>query len=128
MKKKQIFLAVLILLIWNLTSHAGESTDTNIDKELKAIWGQMINRLAARDIEGALGYFTYSSRWRYKEEFTLIEDKLPEIFPKMREIESVYIKDDEAKYRVRIRNNHDEYTQYIWFRKDIFGRWKIDKF
>ncbi|MEK6714281.1 MAG: hypothetical protein AABY41_08845 [Nitrospirota bacterium] len=128
MKKNLFIVTLIIVLSWSFTGYAGESTNTSIDKELKTIWGSMINRLSARDIEGALGYFTYSSRWRYKEEFTLIEEKLPEIFSKMREIESVYIKDDEAKYRVRIRNTHDEYTQYIWFRKDIFGRWKIDKF
>lgn len=128
MKKNLFIVTLIIVLSWSFTGYAGESTNTSIDKELKTIWGSMINRLSARDIEGALGYFTNSSRWRYKEEFTLIEEKLPEIFSKMREIESVYIKDDEAKYRVRIRNTHDEYTQYIWFRKDIFGRWKIDKF
>jgi hypothetical protein len=128
MKKNLFIVTLIIVLSWSFTGYAGESTNTNIDKELKTIWGYMINKLTARDIEGALGYFGYSSRWRYKEEFTLIEEKLPEIFSKMQEIESVYIKDDEAKYRVRIRNTHDEYTQYIWFRKDIFGRWKIDKF
>ncbi len=128
MKKTLFIVTLIIVLSWSFIGYAGESTNTNIDKDLKAIWGSMINRLSAKDIEGALGYFTYGSRWRYKEEFTLIEEKLPEIFSTMREIESVYIKDDEAKYRVRIRNTHDEYTQYIWFRKDIFGRWKIDKF
>ena len=88
----------------------------------------MIDRLSAGDIEGAVGYFTYSSRWKYKEEFTLAKDKLPEISAKMGKIEPVYIKDDDAKYRVRIRDEENEYTHYIWFRKDIFGRWKIDKF
>jgi hypothetical protein len=46
----------------------------------------------------------------------------------MRDIEPVYIKGDEAKYRVRINDNGRERTNYIWFRKDILGEWKIEKF
>ncbi len=118
----------MILLSWNFTGHAGESVDIPIDKELKSIWTSMINRLSAGDIEGALEYFTDSSRWKYKAEFTLAKDKLPQISSKMEKIEPVYIKDDEAKYRVRIGNTGDEYTHYIWFRKDIFESWKIEKF
>ena len=128
MKHKLISLTILLLLSCNLTSHAGEAVDAAVDKELKAVWASMISRLSAGDIEGAVGYFTYSSRWKYKEEFTLAKDKLPEISAKMGNIEPVYIKDDDAKYRVRIRNEDNEYTHNIWFRKDIFGRWKIDKF
>ena len=127
-KRKQILLTVIVVISWNLTGHAGESIDANIDKGLKVIWTSMLARLSAGDIEGAVGYFTYSSRWKYKEEFTLAKDKLPEIYAKMGNIEPVYIKDDDAKYRVRIRDEDNEYTHYIWFRKDIFGRWKIDKF
>ena len=128
MKHKLILLTVILLLGCNFTSHAGESRDAAVDRELKAVWASMIRRLSAGDIEGAVGYFTYSSRWKYKEEFTLAKDKLPEIYAKMGNIEPVYIKDDDAKYRVRIRDEDNEYTHYIWFRKDIFGRWMIDKF
>lgn len=124
----RLLLTIILLLSCNITSHAGESMDAAVDKELKAVWASMIDRLSAGDIEGAIGYFTYSSRWKYKEEFTLAKDKLPEISAKMGNIEPVYIKDVDAKYRVRIRDEDNEYTHYIWFRKDIFGRWKVDKF
>lgn len=124
----RLLLTILLLLICNITSHAGEAMDAVVDRDLKAVWASMMDRLSAGDIEGAVGYFTYSSRWKYKEEFTLAKDKLPEISAKMGKIEPVYIKDDDAKYRVRIRDEDKEYTHYIWFRKDIFGRWKIDKF
>lgn len=124
----RLLLTILLLLSSNLTAHAGESMDAAVDKELKAVWASAIDRLSAGDIEGAIGYFTHSSRWKYKEEFTLANDKLPEISAKMGNIEPVYIKDDDAKYRVRIRNEDNEYTHYVWFRKDMFGRWKIDKF
>ena len=128
MKRKLISLTIIFILSWNFAAHAGEFIDATIDKDLKAIWISMINRLSAGDIEGAIAYITYSSRWKYKKEFTSVKDKLPEISVKMRNIEPVYIKDDEAKYRSRIGTSNDEYTNYIWFRKDIFGIWKIEKF
>ena len=128
MKGKLLFLNIIFILSWNFTVHAGEAIDANIDKDLKAIWVSMINRLSEGDIDGALGYITYSSRWKYKKQFTSVKDNLPELSSKIRKIEPVYIKNDEAKYRARIGNVDDEYTHYVWFRKDIFGIWKIEKF
>ena len=128
MKGKLLFLTIIFILSWNFTVHAGEAIDANIDKDLKAMWVSMINRLSVGDIEGALKFITYSSRWKYEKEFTLVKDNLPELSSKIRKIEPVYIKNDEAKYRARIGNSDDEYTHYVWFRKDIFGIWKIEKF
>lgn len=128
MKNKLIFVTFIIFLSWNLTANAAEGIDTAVDQELKSLWASMINKLQAGDVDGALGYFTDGSRWKYKEEFMLAKDKLPETSSNMGRIEPVYIKGDEAKYRVRIRDREGEYTHYIWFRKDISGRWKIDKF
>lgn len=128
MNRKLILLYIIFTLGLSFTVHAGESIDVNIDKDLKATWVSMINKLSAGDIEGALKYITYSSRWKYKKQFASVKDNLPEIASKIRKIEPVYIKDYEAKYRARIGNQDDEYTHYIWFRKDIFGFWKIEKF
>ncbi len=108
--------------------YAENMADQRVDSELRSLWEEMINRLVERDIERALGYFAYSSRGRYREQFKLIEEGLSEIFSGMREIEPVYIKEDDAKYRIRIKDEGGELTGYIWFRRDVFGRWKIDKF
>lgn len=128
MKYKMISLIAILLLGWNLTGHAGESIDASADNDLKSLWASMIGRLHAGDIEGATGYFTEGSKWKYKDEFASAKDRLPEVSRRMGKIEAVYIRDNDAKYRVRIRDGDNEYTHYIWFRKDIFGRWKIDKF
>lgn len=111
-----------------MLGYAEEGADQRVDAELKALWSGMVTHLLERDIEGALDYFSYSTRGRYKEQFNLIKDKLPEIFSGMRNIEPVYIKRDEAKYRVRIREDGGGHTGYIWFRKDMLGKWKIEKF
>src|SRR3990172_5333888 len=122
-----IFVSLLLLSIWT-SGYAEEAADHRVDSELKGLWSGMVTRLIERDVEGALGYFAYSTRGRYKEQFNLIKDKLPEIFSGMRDIEPVYIKGDEAKYRVRSREDGGERTGYIWFGKDIVGKWQIEKF
>ena len=121
-----IFIALLFLSVWAL-GHAEDSAEQRVDSELRALWSGMVTRLIERDVEGALDYFSYSTRGRYREQFNLIKERLPEIFTGMRDIQPVYIKEAEAKYRVRIRENGGEHTGYIWFGKDILGQWKIDK-
>ena len=127
--KKTFFVFICLLLFagWP-EGYAGEITDPEADSELKTIWNGMITMLMEKDIEKAVEYFTHSTRERYREQFSLIADRLPVIFSGMRDIEPIYIKGDEAKYRVRINDNGRERTGYIWFRSDMLGRWKIEKF
>lgn len=122
-----IFLSLLLLSAW-LLGYAEEGVDKRVDPELRGLWNGMVTRLIEKDVEGALGYFSPATRGRYRDQFNLMRERLPEIFTGMREIEPVYIKGDEAKYRVRIRENGGEHTGYIWFGKDVLGQWKIEKF
>ena len=122
-----IFISLLLLSVWML-GYAEDSAEQRVDSEIKALWSAMVTRLIEKDIEGALGYFSYSTRGRYREQFNIMKERLPEIFAGMRDIEPVYIKGDEAKYRIRIREDGGERTGYIWFGKDILGKWKIEKF
>src|SRR3989304_9442850 len=98
-----IFISLILLSNW-IAGYAEDVADQKVDSELNTIWREMTNRLIEKDIEGALGYFAYSSRERYREQFSVIGDRLPMVFAGMRDIESVYIKDNEAKYRVRIKD------------------------
>lgn len=128
MKKTVLVFVSLLLLCGWIVGATEDSVDSRVDSELKALWSGVVTRLIEKDVEGALGYFAYSTKGRYREQFTLIKNRLPEIFSGMRDIEPVYIKGDEAKYRIRIREDGGERTGYIWFGKDILGQWKIEKF
>lgn len=128
MKKTILVFTSLILLSAWIAGYAEDMADQRVDSELKSLWNNAVNHLINKDIEGALGYFVYSTRGRYREQFNLIGDRLPSLFSGMRDIEAVYIKGDEAKYRLRIKDEEGERTGYIWFRKDFLGRWKIEKF
>lgn len=122
-----VFTSLLLLSIW-IAGYAEDMVDQRVDSELKGLWNNAVNHLINKDIEGALVYFTYSTRGRYRDQFNLIGDNLPAIFSGMRDIEPVYIKGDEAKYRARTKDEGGDRTGYIWFRKDFLGRWKIEKF
>lgn len=127
--RKNLFIFVLLLLFSGLiTVYAEDVAEQRIDSSLRTIWNEMVARLSVGDIEGALEYFTYASRGRYREQFTSIRERLPALSSGMRDIEMVFIKGDEAKYRIKLKDRGGERTGYIWFRKDIFGRWKIEKF
>lgn len=128
LKKNLLFYLFLILLCTITSVYAADPPDLQSDVELKNIWNAMVTSLIKKDVEGALDNFTFISRWRYREQFRQAKDKLPEIFSGMRDIEKIYIKKGEAKYRIRIKENGKEYTNFIWFTKDLFGRWKIEKF
>ncbi|MDD5435060.1 MAG: hypothetical protein PH343_06495 [Nitrospira sp.] len=127
--KRLLFFAFLFLLICPARIVLAEDTASSVvDTELKTIWNSMVTALTKKDIEGALDNFTYTSRWRYREQFKQAGDKLPEMASGMRNIEKVYIKVNEAKYRIRLNDNGKGYTGYIWFSKDMLGRWKVEKF
>ena len=124
-----IYASFFMILLRILTSaYAADQPDSIADNEIKGVWNLMVTSLVKKDVAGALDNFTYSSRWRYSDQFRQAKDRLPEIFSGMRDIEKIYIKNNEAKYRIRLKENGKEYTSFIWFVKDMFGRWKIDKF
>lgn len=127
-KSTPLILLSLFLVFSSIFVYAADQSDSQLDAELKNIWNSMVTALIKKDVEGSLDNFTYFSRWKYREQFRQAADKLPEIFSGMRDIEKIYIKKDEAKYRIRIKEKGKEYTSFIWFTKDMFGRWKINKF
>lgn len=128
MKKNLLVYVSFFLILVCTSAYAADQHDSQSDTELKSIWNSMVTSLVKKDVDGALDNFTLVSRWKYREQFKQAKDKLPEIFSGMRDIEKIYIKKGEAKYRIRLKENGKEYTSFIWFTKDMFGRWKIDKF
>ena len=84
-----------------------------------------------RDVDGALEYFAVSSRNRYRQIFTALQDSLPDKASSMEEIELVYSMGNVAKYRIGrdqlIDGVIQKITYYIHFAKDE-GIWFIDDF
>lgn len=105
---------------------------TEIDTLLKSKWEGMKEALNRGDIEGALNYFTYDSKQKYRAAFTRLQDKIQTIVFNMQNLELIYVKEDIAKYRIRREQVFEGQTRtityYIYFTKNRDGIWQIEQF
>lgn len=95
-----------------------------LEPELRQIWVKFKDFLIAGNTEDALAFFMPDTRERYREQFSLLGNRIPDIFTGIGDIQLISLKDNEAKTRVY----EGEITHNIWFLCDIYGQWKIHKF
>lgn len=96
----------------------------DVEEILRPIWMALKDYLITDRIEDALLLFTPETRWRYAEQFSLLGSRLAEVFVRIGDIEVISLKGDVAKTRV----HEGSITHYVWFVRDIHGKWKIHKF
>jgi len=103
-----------------------------LDRLLRARWGGMKAALARGDIGAALEFFAASRQPRYRLIFEALAARLGQIVQDMQDIELIYARDGDAKYRLR---RHEIYggqamtlTYYVYFLRDGTGLWVIDGF
>lgn len=96
----------------------------DIEGRLRLLWVRLKNDLIANDVADALSLFTPDTRGIYREQFSLLGDRLSDIFSSIGEIDLISLKDNLAKTRVY----EGDITHYVWFARDIYGLWKIHKF
>jgi hypothetical protein len=105
---------------------------TEIDALLQAKWSGMKTKLSAQDVEGAVSYFVSTSQERYRDIFTALSTRLPELVQNMQDIQLVYLKNNAAKYRIRKNELYGgqtlTITYYIYFEVDTSGIWRIGLF
>lgn len=105
---------------------------TRVDDLLKRKWEGMKRRLADKDVEGGLSYFSESSKDTYRQALNIILGELPQIVRDMGDIEMIYLMGNVAKYRISRTQSIDgtflPITYYIYFGRDADGIWKIEKF
>ncbi len=103
-----------------------------LDTILKNKWNDMKKHLINKNIDKAIIHFTLRSRNDYKQMYTAIGDKLPEIAKNMGNIELITIKGGSAKYRLRrkqmIKGKEHEITYYVYFVIDYDDKWRIERF
>ncbi len=103
---------------------------TEMDALLKAKWEGMKTKLAAQDVEGAVGYFSNAAKDKYRGVLNLLLPNLPTIVAGMQPINMDYIRRDVAEYRISrmetINAQNTEITYFIYFVKDTDGLWKIE--
>mgnify|MGYP000246035410 CR=1 FL=1 len=103
-----------------------------LDDLLRDRWDRMKAALANQDIQSAINYFYEGSKELYRDIYTAIYDKLPQLIQDMKDIEWIYVEDNLAKYRIRKNEVYGGQnliiTYYIYFEKDEYGLWKIYRY
>ena len=100
-----------------------------LDVLLRAKWDAMKTALGNQDIEKALEYYIQESREKYREIYSIIYNKLPQLVQGMQDIELLHTDGVGAKYCI-IRNQiyagqMYPIAYYIYFVRDVDGLWKI---
>jgi hypothetical protein len=123
---RYILLGVMLPLCLN----PAYALDEKVDTELKLIWHDMKSSLVNRDIEKAIGYYHPETKQYYRDVYTAVGDKLPQVARElMGDIQPIYIKENEAKYRLLKKESYGgkivDVTYFVYFVKDSDGKWKV---
>ena len=86
--------------------------------------------LSSLETANALKCISNASKETYTQVYSDLSAQLPGIIANMQDIQLIYVQDRLAKYRIRRVHNIDgqnvTLTYYIYFVKDVDGKWKID--
>jgi len=99
-----------------------------LDTLLKGKWEGMKAKLAAGDVEGAVGFFEERSQETYRPQFTALKPILDIIANEMGQINLVRVEDNSAEYEIIATRNGVTYSYYLLFVRDRDGLWKIKVF
>ena len=88
----------------------------------------MKGRLANKDIEGSLSFFTQRKREVYRNIFTTIAARLPVMLQEMGDSRLVEVYGDAAIYDLRTVRGGVEYSFQLLFIRNKEGIWQIDAF
>ena len=101
---------------------------TEIDALLKGKWEGMKGALAQNNINSVVNYFDTFSKDAYKEMFTALSSRLPQIVQELNDIRLIRVIENTAEYDIRTIRNGKEYSFYLLFVRDGNGLWKIRSF
>ena len=106
--------------------------ETALDTLLRSKWDGMKAALIAGDISAALEFHQPDTWERYGAIYNALGEQLPALVENMREMSPVYIGGTRAKYEIlrehELEGQAVEVTYYIYFSRDMYGIWKIDKY
>lgn len=104
---------------------------TKLENLLQAKWAGMKAKIAATDINGALGYIANKPQTRYREFLTALGAQLPLMNDYLRDIELVYMTDGYAKcrlYRNKTIMGQVYNIEYVVYFVQEQGIWKLYQF
>jgi hypothetical protein len=103
-------------------------SEAELDALLRAKWEGMRQALAQNDIDGAVNYFSESSKENYREMFTILSDNLTQIEQELSDIQFIGVMKNSVEYDIRTVRDGKEYSFYLLLVRDEDGLWKISSF
>jgi YVTN family beta-propeller protein len=102
-----------------------------LDLVLKSAWNNMKASMIVQNVDGAISYFSESTKVRYKELYTAIFAQLPQVAQGMGAIDYLGYNGDIAIYRIKRKDIIDSQEQLISYRIYFAlenGKWVIYKY
>ena len=93
----------------------------------QGVWTSLKDRLLAGDIEGALNHLAPAIRPRFETVFRQLGADLPTIAAGFGDIEVLEQLDDIAETLIVQQENNSPMLYFIYYRRDILGRWLIEE-
>ncbi|MDT8271703.1 MAG: carboxypeptidase regulatory-like domain-containing protein [Desulfomonilia bacterium] len=100
----------------------------DIDELIQAKWRAMKEHLDRAEIAGAMECFSPRSRQMFEQNFTLMQEHLPDIVASMGDIRMVGVSDGVAEYEMWAEQGGESSSFLVRFIMDSDGLWKIDFF
>lgn len=95
--------------------------------KIKQVWTSFVKKLSMKNIEGALDYIIEERKESYREAFSAIKDKLPEVMSKKEDLQINDVSEYMATGENIVRENGGVYSYPVTFIKQR-GQWKIQSF
>jgi len=91
-------------------------------------WTDMRNKLSVQEVGEATSFFSARTLEKYNNLFTELKVALPQMAADMGDMELIYVRDRQAKYRLHRDEDGVLTTYYVYFIKEPNGLWRIIQF
>jgi hypothetical protein len=101
-----------------------------VKKEIKSVWDGMRNALLAGNIDGAIEYFSTSSKDSYRNKFQELKERglLSKMASDIDNMAVVKVDIYHAEGDLRVNEDGKEFSYYVIFQPEGDGQWKIISF
>lgn len=111
---------------YTLTTQLVIRDNSVLDQELKSLWSAFVAQLSARNVSGALAFFTTSARGRYADPLEVLRDSLPAIAASFSAPLTFSIDSDIGEYLVNRLIDGRDRVFFVYFLRDNDGVWRLD--
>jgi len=104
----------------------GEKELAFLDAHLRSVWGKMVEALRKKDVDQAVVYFARKNRETYRQQFSALKDRLPDMAKEMMDIQLIRLRTPrEAVYDLMALRGGQIFSFQLIFIKEADDEWRI---